>query len=66
LIKRTRISSLEKKPTKGGTPAIEKRDSETRVQKKEFALRSTKENIDLLEVEINCLRVQKIERIEEL
>jgi hypothetical protein len=43
LTKRTKIKIFEKKPKKGGTPAIEKRIKVTTIRKREFDFKSPNE-----------------------
>lgn len=54
------IRSLEKNPTNGGTPAIEKRDTVIKNRKKKFNFTSIKENKVLKSEITNCFNVQKI------
>jgi hypothetical protein len=56
------ISNLEKKPTKGGTPAIEKSTTVITDKKKKLNLKSANEYIVFIFELTHCFKVQKIKR----
>jgi hypothetical protein len=66
LIKHNKINNLEKKPIKGGIPAIEKSEIVIIDKKKKLNLKSAKEN-KVLKLKLTyCLIVQKINKSDKL